>query len=65
MDNNKGEKLEDLADAPSVGIVREFWDFLSSHKKWWLLPVLVALFLLGLLVIVGGSPVAPFIYTLF
>ncbi len=48
-----------------TGLVREFWDFLKHNKKWWLLPILLAILLLGTLVIIGGSGVGPFIYTLF
>jgi len=48
-----------------AGIVREFWDFLKHNKKWWLLPILVALALLGILAILGGTGLAPFIYTVF
>ena len=47
------------------GIVREFGGFLIESKKWWLVPILGALLLLGLLLIFGGSAVAPWIYTLF
>ena len=47
------------------GIVREFYDFLSNNKKWWLLPIIFMLLLLGALIALGGSAVAPFIYTLF
>lgn len=50
----------------SMGIVKEFWGFLRERKKWWLLPIIVMLALLGLLIIfTEGSAVAPFIYTLF
>lgn len=43
----------------------EFWQFLRQSKKWWLVPIVVALLVLGLLIAVGSSPVAaPFIYTL-
>jgi hypothetical protein len=48
-----------------TGLVREFIDFLSEHKKWWLAPIIIAVLLLGLLVVLGGSAAAPFIYTLF
>jgi hypothetical protein len=46
-------------------LVRELWDFLRVRKKYWLLPIIIALFLIGLLLIAGGSAAAPFIYTLF
>jgi hypothetical protein len=44
----------------------EFWSFLRARKKFWLLPVLLVLVVLGaLLLFAQGSAVAPFIYTLF
>lgn len=44
----------------------EFWRFLRARKKFWLLPVLVMMIVLGgLIVLTQGSAVAPFIYTLF
>ena len=48
-----------------AGVVREFILMLRHNKKWWLLPILVVLLLLGILVILGGTSLAPFIYTLF
>ena len=49
-----------------LAIVGELWDFLKVRKKWWLTPIIVMLFLLGaLIVLVQGTAVAPFIYTLF
>ncbi len=45
---------------------RELWDFLKARKKWWLLPIIIALLLLGLLIMfTESSAIAPFIYTLF
>jgi hypothetical protein len=47
-------------------IIGEFFDFLRQRKKWWLIPVAVILFILGILIVFGsGSALAPFIYTLF
>lgn len=47
-------------------IVKELWAFLKVRKKFWLLPILAVMATLGgLLVLVQGSAVAPFIYTLF
>ena len=49
-----------------VKIIREFIEFLMHNKKWWLLPIVLVLMLLGVLIILTqGSAVAPFIYTLF
>ena len=44
----------------------EFWMFLRARRKFWLLPILLLMVLIGgLLVFAQGSAVAPFIYTLF
>jgi hypothetical protein len=46
--------------------VTEFWEFLKVRKRYWLLPILLVLFLLGtLIVFTESSVVAPFIYALF
>ncbi len=47
------------------GLVSEFWDFLKDNKKWWLAPIIISILGLGLLVLLGGTAAAPFIYTLF
>jgi hypothetical protein len=47
-------------------IIIEFWEFLRIRKRYWLLPIVLVLFLLGaLIVFTEGSAVAPFIYALF
>ena len=44
----------------------DLWFFLKSKKKYWLMPVIFFLLVLGgLLVFAQGSVLAPFIYTLF
>ena len=49
-----------------LSILKEFWEFLRVRKKWWLMPIVLFLLLLGsLLVFSQGSSVAPFIYTIF
>ena len=53
------------AETGRTGIVTEFWDFLKHNKKWWLLPIVAVLLLLGLIVTIGGTAVGPVIYTLF
>lgn len=49
-----------------LSILSELWDYLKVRKKWWLVPIVFFLLVIGLmLVMVEGSAVAPFIYTLF
>ncbi len=49
-----------------MSFLKEFWVFLKVRKKFWLLPILLMMALLGaLLILAQGSAVAPFIYTLF
>lgn len=51
---------------PSASFLKELWEFMRTRKKWWLLPIVIMLVLLGLLIVfTEGSAVAPFIYTLF
>ena len=53
------------ASAAQTGFLHEFWFFLRQNKKWWLTPLLVILLVFGVLIVLGGTAVAPFIYTLF
>ena len=49
-----------------LSLMKELWAFMRARKKFWLLPILVMMALLGLLlVLTQGSVVAPFIYTIF
>lgn len=47
------------------GLVSEFVMFMAENKMWWLTPILVVFGLLGALLVLGATGVAPFIYTLF
>ncbi|WP_205511875.1 DUF5989 family protein [Longitalea arenae] len=46
-------------------LLRDLWKFITARKKWWLLPLIIILLLIGVLIILGGTSLAPFIYTLF
>ena len=47
-------------------LIGEFWEFLKVRKRYWLLPIVIMLSLMGLLIVfTEGSAVAPFIYALF
>ena len=49
-----------------LSIFKEFWQFSRIRKKYWLLPIILALLALGtLLILTEGSALAPFIYALF
>ncbi len=48
------------------GLLSELWAFMRARKKWWLLPIIIMLLLVGsLLVFAQGSALAPFIHTVF
>jgi hypothetical protein len=47
-------------------LLDEFWLYMRVRKKWWLLPIITVMMLVGaLLVFAQGSALAPFIYTIF
>jgi hypothetical protein len=47
-------------------LLAELWAFMRVRKKWWLLPIVVTMLLVGLLIAFAqGSALAPFIYTIF
>lgn len=49
-----------------IGFMKEMWAFLKARKKFWLLPIILIMLLIGgLLILAHGSALAPFIYTLF
>ena len=49
-----------------IDFLRELWAFMRQRKKFWLLPIVIVLLLLGVLIVLTqGSAIAPFIYTLF
>ena len=52
-------------DQRRPGLVSDFWHFLRATKKWWLLPLIVILLTCSLVMLLSGTVVAPFIYTLF
>jgi hypothetical protein len=49
-----------------MDFVVQLWRFLGARRKYWLLPIIIIVVVLGgLLVLAQGSVVAPFVYTLF
>ena len=65
QNSEKQNEFLDQASGKQSGLVSEFVGFLKANKKWWLAPIIISILLLGLLVVLGGTAAAPFIYTLF
>jgi len=64
-ENRPTNDFASQASKPQAGLATEFWEFLRDNKKWWLAPIVISILGLGLLVLLGGTAAAPFIYTLF
>jgi Family of unknown function (DUF5989) len=62
---NKPDDFARQAAEPTPGLLRELLDFLVYNKAWWLTPIVVVLLLVGLLIVLGSTGLAPFIYPLF
>lgn len=49
-----------------MSFITEMWAFMRKRKKYWLLPIIIMMVIMGgLIVLTQGSAVAPFIYALF
>ena len=62
---SKKNSFKEEAAAKPKGAAAEFLHFTLHNKKWWLTPILALLVLVSVLIVLGGSGVAPFIYSLF
>ena len=66
MDPAPKDDLSKVArEEARVPLWKDFLYFLAHNKKWWLLPILLVVGLVGLLVVLTNTAAAPFIYTLF
>jgi hypothetical protein len=65
MSENKKTAFEQAQQEQQAGIVKEFFLFLKHNKKYWMIPIFITLIGLAALILLGGTAVAPFIYTLF
>ncbi|MEC8651979.1 MAG: DUF5989 family protein [Planctomycetota bacterium] len=64
-DPKDDEEFLQAAKQQERGLISEFVMFMAENKMWWLTPILVVFGLLGVLLVLGATGVAPFIYTLF
>ncbi len=58
-------EFEKAARQTPPSLPAQFLIFLAENKKWWLLPIVMVLGILGLLSLVASTGAAPFIYTMF
>lgn len=59
------DQFASQAEQSDPGIVREFVLYLQENKKWWLIPMILTLLAIGVVGLLAGSGLAPFVYTLF
>ncbi len=52
------------AEQEERGLIAEFVAFMAENKMWWLTPILIVFLLLGVLLILGATGFAPFLYSL-
>lgn len=64
-DPQPAESFAQQAARGQRGVIGELWDFLRHNKKWWLIPIVAVLVIVGAIILLGGTAAAPFIYTLF
>lgn len=62
---NENDFEQTAKEQSEAGFFSELLGYLRQNKKWWLLPILVVLLLFGVLILLSGTGLAPFIYTLF
>jgi hypothetical protein len=66
LEKSHSEFEKAAAQVQEESLMTEFWSFLAQNKKWWLLPIMIVMLLLGTLIwLSAGTAVTPFIYTLF
>ena len=64
-ETSRGREFEAKAQKRSAGPLGEFVYFLRRSRKWWMAPIIVMLVLVGVLLVMTSSAVAPLIYALF
>jgi len=57
--------FEEASRKRPVGPVAQLWGFVSEKGRWWLIPILLALLIVGILVVLGSTGAGVFIYPLF
>lgn len=64
MSEPSPEDFKKAAEGSQPGLGREVLDLLKKNRKWWLIPILVAIGIVALLITLSATGLAPFIYPL-
>ena len=62
--SDANEQFARQAEQAPPGLLKEYWHFLCHSKKWYMIPTIILLLLLGLLVALSASGLMPFIYAI-
>lgn len=65
MSKDSKKRFEEAGEEEELSLLGEFVLMLKENKKYWMIPLIVILLGFGLLLLLGGTAAAPFIYTLF
>jgi hypothetical protein len=65
MSEEPKNEFEQAGKQGQSGLVSDFVAMLKENKKYWMIPLVLVLLLFGILIMLGGTAAAPFIYTLF
>jgi hypothetical protein len=65
MSAEKRNAFEEAAKRKQGNLLSEFYGLLRENKKYWMIPIILMLLIFGLIIVIGGTAAAPFIYTLF
>ncbi len=65
MDDPDKNDFEKAGEESESSLIGEIFAMLKENKKFWMIPIIVVLLVMGALIVAGGSGAAPFIYTLF
>ncbi len=65
MTEPEKKSFEEAGQEKEVSLLAEFFTMLKENKKYWMIPIILILLGFGLLIMMGGSAAAPFIYQIF
>jgi hypothetical protein len=65
MSEEKKSEFEQAGSEQNTSLVGEFVQMLKQNKKYWMVPLILVLLGFGVLIFLGGTAAAPFIYQLF